>query len=137
MIMAQRMTECEVHDRYFCSNPDHADNRAHPEKSFANVLNSGTENSTGRAIAVHMYAPKAGLCRGRVAGNGLGGALGIDAPITTRVVFGSRDCGRASRLDSGGRASRLDSGGHGLVTRLVAASQEQLIRTRVTRHTRF
>jgi hypothetical protein len=43
--------------------------------------------------------------RPRVAGCGLVGALGIDAPIRTRVALGSRDCGRAIRLDSGGLAA--------------------------------
>ena len=35
-------------------NPHHADNRAHPEKSFANVLNSGTEKFTRYANAEHI-----------------------------------------------------------------------------------
>ena len=43
--------------------------------------------------------------RPRVAGCGLVGALGIDAPIRTRVALGSRDCGRVIRLDSGGLAA--------------------------------
>ena len=43
--------------------------------------------------------------RPRVAGCGLGGALGIDAPIRTRVALGRRDCGRAIRLDGGGLAA--------------------------------
>ena len=38
----------------FALNPRHADNRAHPEKSFANVLNSGTENCTRYANAEHI-----------------------------------------------------------------------------------
>ena len=36
------MIECAVRGWWFCVNPGHAGNIAHPENSFANVLNCGS-----------------------------------------------------------------------------------------------
>ena len=59
------MTECLVRGWWLCVNPGDADNRAHPENSFANVLNCSVEKFTSHAIAEQIYVPKGILVGGK------------------------------------------------------------------------
>ena len=71
MTLVQCMIECAVRGRWFCVNPGHADNIAHPENSFVKLIasaarelagSSTTPTCTSRARARSPFSPARPCC---------------------------------------------------------------------------